>query len=513
MEHYGFADSALSLVVPLFAVIMVVLTRRVVLSLFLSICLGGLMLYGFNPQALYFIFNAIVSVFYDNGVNLDSLYIFVFLIILGVITQLILYSGAISVFVKWAKRHIRSARGSEFVAFVAGLVIFIDDYFNALSVGQIARPLNDSYNSSRERLAYIIDSTSAPICIFIPLSSWGAYNIGLLSKQNIDEPFMMLLQSIPNNFYAFFALFAVSLTIFWRVNLPVMRNNINVDIQDLQTNAPSHISNVAIFFLIVPILALIVGICFMIFYSGYKASGEGDLIAMLAHTDTPFSLFCGGMFALIITLLLTLRTIESKHYLAIFWYGVKSMFGAILILTLAWAIGPVIKNHIQTGIYLASVAKDFVSAEYLIFMPVFLFFISAFIAFCTGTSWGTFAIMLPIGMEIALQSGGSDVFLAISAILSGAVYGDHTSPISDTTILSSVGAGCSVQSHFITQFPYATITALCAALSFIVVSYFQSTILAFIVGSVALVGVFYVLKLCYGGDLESKKLEIAKSVM
>ncbi|WP_301058173.1 Na+/H+ antiporter NhaC family protein, partial [uncultured Helicobacter sp.] len=231
------------------------------------------------------------------------------------------------------------------------------------------------------------------------------------------------------------------------------------------------------------------------------------LMSMLSHTDTPLSLVCGGAFALCVTLVLTLGIIKSRDDPAVFWYGAKSMFGAILILSLAWAIGPVIKEHIQTGVYLASVAKSTINEEYLVFMPVFLFFISAFIAFCTGTSWGTFAIMLPIGMEMIVQGAGMEqsVFLALSAILSGAVYGDHSSPISDTTILSAVGAGCSVQSHFITQLPYTTLTALCAAVSFVVVSYFQSTLLAFGLGVALLIGIFYILKCHYGGELIDKK--------
>ncbi len=508
MEDYGFAHSSLSLVVPIFVVVMVILTRKVVLSLFMGICLSGIMLYGFNIEALDFVCRAVVSVFYDEGINYDGIFIFAFLIILGVITQLILYSGAIGVFVKWARNYIASAKGAEFLAFIAGIVIFIDDYFNALTVGQIARPLNDSYHSSRERLAYIIDSTSAPICILVPLSSWGAYNIGLLSKQGVDEPFMMLLESIPNNFYAFFALLAVVLTILWRINLPVMRHNMNIDVKDSSTlGRSSFYYKNAIVYLIVPILALIAGICFMIFYSGYKAGGEFALMSMLSHTDTPLSLVCGGAFALCVTLVLTLGIIKSRDDPAVFWYGAKSMFGAILILSLAWAIGPVIKEHIQTGVYLASVAKSTINEEYLVFMPVFLFFISAFIAFCTGTSWGTFAIMLPIGMEMIVQGAGMEqsVFLALSAILSGAVYGDHSSPISDTTILSAVGAGCSVQSHFITQLPYTTLTALCAAVSFVVVSYFQSTLLAFGLGVALLIGIFYILKCHYGGELIDKK--------
>ncbi len=332
------------------------------------------MLYVFNIEALDFVCRAVVSVFYDEGINYDGIFIFAFLIILGVITQLILYSGAIGVFVKWARNYIASAKGAEFLAFIAGIVIFIDDYFNALTVGQIARPLNDSYHSSREHLAYIIDSTSAPICILVPLSSWGAYNIGLLSKQGVDEPFMMLLESIPNNFYAFFALLAVVLTILWRINLPVMRHNMNIDVKDSSTlGRSSFYYKNAIVYLIVPILALIAGICFMIFYSGYKAGGEFALMSMLSHTDTPLSLVCGGAFALCVTLVLTLGIIKSRDYPAVFWYGAKSMFGAILILSLAWAIGPVIKEHIQTGVYLASVAKSTINEEYLVFMPVFLF--------------------------------------------------------------------------------------------------------------------------------------------
>lgn len=505
MEHYGFGHSALSLVVPIFVIFMVVLTRRVVLSLFLGICLSGVMLYGLGWQALEFIYKSISRVFYDGGINWSGAFIFGFLVILGIITQLILYSGAIGAFVKWARQHIKSAQGSELLAFIAGVVIFIDDYFNALTVGQISRSLNDSYHSSRERLAYIIDSTSAPICILIPLSSWGAYNIGLLGEQGISEPFMVLIQSIPNNFYAFFALFGVILTIFWKVNLPPMRNNINVGMEEKSTHLRVLERRAALLYLILPIIALIVGICSMIFYTGYVhlEAGEAGIMAMLARTDTPLSLFCGGLFALFVTLLLTLGIIESRAYPMIFWCGAKSMFGAILILILAWAIGPVIKEHIQTGIYLANMAKHFLSADMMAFMPVFLFLISAFIAFCTGTSWGTFAIMLPIGMEITLQSGDMtySAFLALSAILSGAVYGDHTSPISDTTILSAIGAGCSVQSHFITQFPYTTLSALCAGVSFVVVSFTHSTIAAFLVGLALLVGIFYILKRRYGGDL------------
>lgn len=210
LEDSGFAHSALSLVVPLFVVLAVVITRHVVLSLLAGICLSGLMLYGFDlPVVLSYVYDKLSSVFYSvdsDGtieINFDATFIFLFLIMLGIITQIILYSGAIGAFVKWARGYVKSSRGSEFVAFVAGVVIFIDDYFNALTVGQISRSLNDTYHSSRERLAYIIDSTSAPICILIPLSSWGAYNIGLLSKQGVNEPFVCFYKVSPITFTLF----------------------------------------------------------------------------------------------------------------------------------------------------------------------------------------------------------------------------------------------------------------------------------------------------------------------
>lgn len=490
---------------------LVLLSKRIVLSLFVGIVLGAVMMHYQNPLEIFgYVYQKISSVFYSyqEGVlepNWYGIYVFLFLLILGVLSQLVVYSGGVSAFVSWAREKVRDTRSSEFVAFFAGIVIFIDDYFNALTVGQIAKPLNKMHASSRERLAYIIDSTSAPICVIVPISSWGAYIIGILQgsmPKDSSNALFVLVESIGSNFYAWFAILSVFLTILWQINLPVMRANINVGKN--QTTQENLREKTKLRFLLVPIASLMISIVFMIFYTGYKESGSLEIFVMLANTDTAFSLFCGGLIALLISLFISRAEISPMQYFEIFSKGAKSMLPAIVILVLAWAIGPVIKEDLQTGVYLANLAKATLSEQSLLLIPVFLFLISAFISFSTGTSWGCFAIMIPIAVELSTQSGGNAI-LAISAVLSGAVYGDHTSPMSDTTILSSIGAGCSLQSHFITQLPYAGISAFWAFVAFFIASLSGSNALAFVLGAVFLVGTFYLLSKRYSQELVIKK--------
>lgn len=504
----NYADSFFSLLVPFVVIVLVLLTKRVVLSLFVGILIGGIMMHYQEPLSIFsYVYHKISSVFYEysseNGLELswDGIYVFLFTFFLGILSQIVLVSGGVSAFVEWARDKVKDTRTSEFVAFFAGIVIFIDDYFNALTVGQIAKPLNAMHKSSKERLAYIIDSTSAPICVLVPISSWGAYIIGVMQKSVPSEsgsPLLVLLSSVSSNFYAWFALAGVFLAILWQVNLPVMHRNINVSAKDEhQEQYPAS----KVFLLIAPIVVLVVCITFMIFYTGYKASGSLSIISMLAECDTPFALFCGGSIALLCSFALSSPYLKLSQVPSIIYNGITAMLPAVVILILAWAIGPVIKGDLQTGVYLGNLVKNSLPSEFLTFLPVLLFLISAFISFATGTSWGCFAIMIPIAVELALQSGG-DMIFALSAVLAGAVYGDHTSPISDTTILSSIGAGCSPQSHFITQFPYATISAFCALISFAILSLSGSPLLSMVVGGGMLIGIFFYLKGKYGGELK-----------
>ncbi|MGL2629791.1 Na+/H+ antiporter NhaC family protein [Helicobacter pylori] len=488
--------SASSLIVPLSVILMVVFTKRVALSLFVGILVSAVLMHSLHLSYIVeYAYIKITSVFYtyepEKGLhfNLSNLYVFGFLIFLGVLSQVILKSGSVQNFVKKAKKYSKNAKTPEFIAFFSGIIIFVDDYFNALTVGQISKSLNDAHNSTRERLAYIIDSTSAPVCLLVPISSWGAYIMGIMNNDNsplLKDSFSVLVQSLSSNYYAIFALIAVFLTILWQINLPSMRKYQNIGVKDFYSEQEESSSKLAPLSLLpLSILLLIVSISSLIFYTG----------VILKNTDASFSLFYGGLFSLIVTYLLAYRFLEKGSFLKLMLDGFKSVGPAILVLTLAWAIGPVIRDDAQTGLYLAHISKGFLNSGGGAYMPLIFFLISGFIAFSTGTSWGAFAIMLPIGAGMANES---DIILIVSAILSGAVYGDHTSPISDTTILSATGAGCSVQSHFITQLPYATIAMLCSTVSLGVASFMHSNLLALLIGVALLVGVFYLLKRLYG---------------
>ncbi|GAA7059400.1 Na+/H+ antiporter NhaC family protein [Helicobacter pylori] len=493
--------SALSLIVPFSVILMVVFTKRVALSLFVGILVSAVLMHSLHlSQLVEYIYHKITSVFYTyepkKGLifNLSNLYVFGFLIFLGILSQVILKSGSVQNFVKKAKKYSKNAKTPEFIAFFSGIIIFVDDYFNALTVGQISKSLNDAHNSTRERLAYIIDSTSAPVCLLVPISSWGAYIMGIMNNDSsplLKDSFSVLVQSLSSNYYAIFALIAVFLTILWQINLPSMRKYQNIGVKDFYSEQEESSSKLAPLSLLpLSILLLIVSISSLLVYTA----------VILKNTDTSFSLFYGGLFSLIVTYLLAYQFLEKGSFFKLMLDGFKSVGSAILVLTLAWAIGPVIRDDAQTGLYLAHISKEFLNNGGGAYMPLIFFLISGFIAFSTGTSWGAFAIMLPIGAGMANES---DIILIVSAILSGAVYGDHTSPISDTTILSATGAGCSVQSHFITQFPYATIAMLCSAVSLGVASFMHSRPLAFVIGVALLVGVFYLLKKFYGENLKT----------
>lgn len=498
-----YADSALSLVVPLAVIALVFITRRVTLSLFCGIVIAAVMMSDSLSSALGYIWGHISGVFYsidESGkIELASngLYVFGFLLILGILSQLIAYSGGVGAFVAWARGRVTSPRGSEFVAFIAGIVIFIDDYFNALSVGQMSKSLNDANGSTRERLAYIIDSTSAPICILMPLSSWGAYIIGILDSKHLaleSGAFLTLVASVWHNYYAWLALLVVFLSIYWQLYFPAMRTRVNVGIKIAEAGHKHSISSV--WLLIAPIFLLICSVAAMLFYSGYAQSGSFNPIVMLQNTQTGFALFWGGLFALCVSVVLCLRHLETDSIVPIVRYGIGSMMPAILILICAWAIGPIINEDMQTGQYLAHLAQENLAQYAGAILPVLVFVISGFIAFATGTSWGTFAIMLPIAATMA-QLCGADYLLSLSAVLAGAVYGDHASPISDTTILSATGAGCNAQSHFVTQLPYVSFAALWALVGFGVASATGLVVLGWACGVCGAVGVLYICKARY----------------
>ncbi len=503
-----------SLVPPLIAILMVILTRRVLLSLGVGILSAALILqvpvietngvFSWVGQSLATIWNSFTAIFIDEGeLNTWNVYIILFLFILGSITAFISISGGSRAFGEWALRKVKTRIGAKITAAILGMIIFIDDYFNALAVGQVSRPLTDRHRVSRAKLAYIIDSTSAPICVVSPVSSWGAYIIAIIgtifATHQITQytPLTAFIQMIPMNFYVITAIIMVFGASILNINLGSMRKHEERALKEGEVADPSKpvlgdlkqelpVSKTGtVADLIFPILALIVGTVGSMIWTGYTATeGDVSLLAIFENTDVAAALLYGGLIGLTVTIALFFRQVFVKKSIAIpllskgIVEGIKSMLPAVYILTLAWMIVDLI-GQLETGKYLA---ERFVSANMnLALLPVILFIVAGIMAFSTGTSWGSFGMLLPIAGEIAASTDLSLLLPSLAAVLAGAVFGDHCSPISDTTILSSTGAGSHHIDHVITQLPYAIISAVIAIIGYLVLGVTGSTMIGLVV--------------------------------
>lgn len=508
MNLIDFTSSAASLLPPAVALTMAILTRRVLLSLGVGIILGALLLTDFSiTGTVSYTSSTVLGVFVsDGGLNWDSLFILLFLILLGMMTALLTLSGGTYAFAEWAQKRIKSRRGAQLLAAWLGVFIFIDDYFNSLAVGAISRPVTDRFQVSRSKLAYILDSTAAPMCVIMPASSWGAYIMtvvsGILVSHGITEYSALgaYMRLVPMNYYAIFALLMVFAMIWFDLNVGPMRKHELAATQgktdDRDENAPDlteeseideckegTVSN-----LILPIVTLIIATVYFMISSGADAlSADGQPFSILKafeNTNVGQSLFYGALLGLICAIATVIKQkIPLRDMLITLWIGAKSMFGAILILAFAWTIGAVIKD-VGTGAYLSTLVEGNIDVHWL---PVLLFLLSGVMAFSTGTSWGTFGIMLPIAGDLA---GATDLALMLpmlSAVLAGSVFGDHCSPISDTTILSSTGARCNHIDHVSTQLPYALATALVSSVGFIVLGLTDSSVMGFAAATVSFV--------------------------
>ncbi|RJG48670.1 Na+/H+ antiporter NhaC family protein [Motilimonas pumila] len=501
MELTSYSQSILSLLPPVVAVLLAIITRKVLLSLGIGIILGALLLTNFQLiDTFTHIGQVSISLFWDDGaLNSWNIDLIVFLLILGVMTSLLTISGATSAFANWASTKITSQRGSKILTVVLGIIIFIDDYFNSLAVGSICRPITDKYKVSRAKLAYLLDSTAAPMCVLMPISSWGAYIIGIigtifathkLTEYTALEAFVTM---IPMNLYAVFALFLVVLTAYFKLDIGAMKSReqkatlgelynaqMGVPAGEIEAVASSDKANV--YDLILPIMALIIGTVFFIIYTGINATeGQVTAISIFANTDASGSLVYGGLTGLAVTLMMALNNrLALPVLIQGIWQGCRAMLPAILILLFAWSMASMISS-IETGKYLSSLADGNIAVSLL---PLLLFILAGFMAFATGTSWGTFSIMLPIAADMAMGSNTGLLLPMMASVLAGAVFGDHCSPISDTTILSSTGAGCHHIEHVITQLPYALLVALISACGYLTLGVTESLWAGFIASGV-----------------------------
>ncbi|QHS23139.1 Na+/H+ antiporter NhaC family protein [Virgibacillus sp. MSP4-1] len=480
-----------SLIPPLIMIILVLLTRKVLLSLGAGILLGALFIHQFNiSESLKEVWNSFYGIFIDgNELNIGNFYLLLFLIFLGMMTAFMTASGGTQAFGAWASKKIKTKKGAQLLPSVLGIIIFIDDYFNSLAVGQVSRPLTDRHKVSRAKLAYLIDSTSAPMAVLSPVSSWGAYIIGTIGIIIADHEltnFQALgsfVQMIPMNIYAIIAIVLVFFVTLFKLDLGAMRKHeqraektgelVDPERTDIPGDLKDQFAKVEsgrISHLLVPIIVLVIATVSAMIITGMQNSGaDATLLTIFENTNVNKSLFSGGLIAVSLAFLFYLLQGGKKSpSLKVLAEGTKSMLPAIYILILAWMIGTIIEN-LQTGEYLAQVVQE--SELSLAYLPLIIFLVCGFMAFATGSSWGTFGIMLPIAGQIAVAIDVNMLLPALAAVLAGSVFGDHCSPISDTTILSSTGAGSHHIDHVITQIPYSIIAALVTVVGYLILGF------------------------------------------
>lgn len=519
MNLLDFSTSLLSLLPPLVALALAILTRKVLVSLGVGIALGAMLLNHYSPvNAVSYIGEKVFAVIIEDGtLNSWNMSIVAFLLLLGMMTAILTLSGGTRAFAEWAQSRVKSARGSTLLAACLGVFIFVDDYFNSLAVGAISRPVTDRFNVSRAKLAYILDSTAAPMCVIMPASSWGAYIMtiigGILLSHGITEYSALgaYLRLVPMNFYAIFALLMVFAVSWFGLDFGKMQqheiaasqgrgieNDTATDLKEahaideelnIRESEKGQVSD-----LILPIMALIIATVASMLYTGSEtlaADGKPfELLGAFENTDVGTSLVYGGLAGLAVALYTVLKQQISLAEIAhTLWIGARSMFGAILILLFAWTIGSVI-GDMKTGSYLSTLVQGNIEPHWL---PVILFLLAGLMAFSTGTSWGTFGIMLPIAGDMAAATDITLMLPMLGAVLAGSVFGDHCSPISDTTILSSTGARCNHIDHVATQLPYALAVALVSCIGFLVLGMTRSVSLALFSSSAAFLLVCVVL--------------------
>lgn len=500
-----------ALVPAIVAIALALITKEVFSSLFLGIVLGGVF-YAIDAASgfsgfLTHVFNdgliAQVSDSYNAG-------ILVFLVVLGIMVALMNKAGGSSAFGRWAKTHIKTKVGAQIATICLGVLIFIDDYFNCLTVGSVMKPVTDKHGVSREKLAYLIDSTAAPVCIIAPISSWAAAVSGFVTEG--ENGLALFCKAIPYNFYALLTIVMMLSLVLMKFEYGTMskyEKALKMMSEAEEAESSKTEGKGGVIDLIVPIGFLILMCTLGMIYSGgfftkmVAGETEGQLVAnpiyhdfieSFANSDASVGLVLGSFAALIITLLFyTLRKVISfKASMHCIPDGFKAMVPAILILSLAWTL---------KGMTDSLGAKEFVAgivngkaASLQSFLPAIIFVIAGFLAFATGTSWGTFGILIPICIAVFPEVDNPLRIISISACMAGAVCGDHISPISDTTIMASAGAQCDHVNHVSTQFPYALSCALISFVTYIFAGFVKNAAISLVFGLVLLFGFLFVMK-------------------
>lgn len=504
-----FINTFWSLVPPLVAIVLALITKEVYSSLFCGIVVGGL---------FYNQFNVVGTV---NTVLQDGLIAsitgtagnFIFLAVLGALIVLVNRAGGSAAFGEWAQKHIKTKVGAMLCTFALGVLIFIDDYFNCLTVGSVMRPITDTHKVSRAKLSYLIDATAAPVCMIAPISSWAAavadYTSGVTNAAG--EPISSLAlfcRAIPYNYYSLLTLVFIIAIVLMKFDFgPMKKHEINAANGDLFTyggevisedSAPTSDGKGHVMDLVLPILVLIViSIISLLYVGGFFTPGsgaQGNFVNAFGNTDASFGLPMGGLIALIFTIIYMIcrRRLSFKEAMECIPKGLAAMVPAILILTMATSL-KTMTNMLGSDVFVQNALADAGSLQN--FLPAIIFLVACGISFATGTSWGTFGILIPIVLSV-FPAGSELVVIGMSACLAGAVCGDHCSPISDTTIMSSAGAQCEHVNHVSTQLPYAITVAVVSFVSYLITGFMQNWLISLPIAiALMLVTLFVIRKL------------------
>lgn len=486
-----------ALVPPIIAIILALITKEVYSSLFIGILVGGLFYSGFSFEGtITHIFNdgfiAVLSDSYNVG-------ILIFLVILGAMVSLMNRAGGSAAFGRFAREKIKSRTGAQLTTIALGVLIFIDDYFNCLTVGSVMKPVTDEHKVSRAKLAYLIDATAAPICIIAPISSWAAAVSGFVEG---EDGFSIFIRAIPYNFYALLTIIMMLGLVFMNVDFgPMKSHEDNAKNGDLFSAGAKNDGNESVYVnpkgkvidLIIPIITLIICCVIGMVYTGGFFEGAGFVTAF-SNSDASVGLALGSICAMLITIIVYLfrKVLTFSDCMECLPAGFKAMVPAILILTFAWTL-KAMTDSLGAAPFVAG-AMEQTAGALMNLLPAIIFLVGCFLAFSTGTSWGTFGILIPIVVAVFADSNPQLMIISISACMAGAVCGDHCSPISDTTIMASAGAQCNHVNHVTTQLPYAVIAAAISFVTYIIAGFSQSAWISLPIGILLMLATLFIIK-------------------
>ena len=507
MDGSMFIGTWWSLVPPLLAIVLALVTKEVYSSLFIGVAMGALLYTGFHP------WNAFVA-FFDIMKNSMNLNILIFDVLLGMIIVLMSKSGGSAAYGKWAGNKIKSKKSAMLATTGLGVLIFVDDYFNCLTVGSVMRPVTDRFKVSRAKLAYIIDATAAPVCIIAPISSWAAAVNSYVPEDAGISGFQLFLRTIPYNLYAILTLLMVFTIILTGLDFGLMKKHEkNAAAGDLFTSGGEEFdqvkeeeisSNGKVIDLVLPVLVLIGTAIGAMIYTGFLG-GATDVVTAFSGCDAETSLIFATLITVMFMLVLYLprKIITFKGFMDSFVEGFKMMIPAIGILIFAWSL-----KGMGDALEIASFVENLVgsNASASVLLPAILFLVAIFLSFSTGTSWGTFAILVPIA--IAMFPGADNMqmmIIAVASVLSGAVCGDHVSPISDTTVMSSAGAQSNHINHVTTQMQYAVVVAVVSAIGYVIAGFVHIWWLVLGISAVLLLVVLFVIKVVTSDEKDGVK--------